>query len=233
MNVDFEGDIKPTTWTENGFDVILKGKIDRVDKNENYLKVIDYKTGKKEFALSDIVHGINLQMFIYMIMLRNAGIGENCAALYIPAKADYLKVDTPLNDEQAKKERRENVARQGLIRSEIEILEALEHGCTSAPSRWLPLSYDKKQNLKLDSSRVASKDQLERITDFAENKIKEYAKRVTSGDISIMMNSIIAAQHKHTFIYRGWEVHSEGNPCAHAILRGYVNKHGQSLPNYH
>jgi 3-deoxy-7-phosphoheptulonate synthase len=58
-------------------------------------------------------------------------------------------------------------------------------------------------------------------------------KNPTSGDISVMMNSITAAQHKHTFIYRGWEVHSEGNPCAHAILRGYVNKHGQSMPNYH
>ena len=58
-------------------------------------------------------------------------------------------------------------------------------------------------------------------------------KNPTSGDISVMMNSITAAQHKHTFIYRGWEVHSEGNPLAHAILRGYVNKHGQSMPNYH
>ena len=58
-------------------------------------------------------------------------------------------------------------------------------------------------------------------------------KNPTGGDISVMMNSITAAQHKHTFIYRGWEVHSQGNPLAHAILRGYVNKHGQSLPNYH
>lgn len=58
-------------------------------------------------------------------------------------------------------------------------------------------------------------------------------KNPTSGDISVMLNSITAAQHSHTFIYRGWEVVSEGNPLAHAILRGYVNKHGQSLPNYH
>ena len=58
-------------------------------------------------------------------------------------------------------------------------------------------------------------------------------KNPTGGDISVMMNSITAAQHSHTFIYRGWEVVSEGNPLAHAILRGYVNKHGQSLPNYH
>ena len=58
-------------------------------------------------------------------------------------------------------------------------------------------------------------------------------KNPTSGDISVMMNAITAAQHKHTFIYRNWEVHSDGNPYAHAILRGYVNRHGQSMPNYH
>lgn len=58
-------------------------------------------------------------------------------------------------------------------------------------------------------------------------------KNPTAGDISVMMNSITAAQHPHTFIYRGWEVESKGNPLSHAILRGYVNKHGQSIPNYH
>lgn len=58
-------------------------------------------------------------------------------------------------------------------------------------------------------------------------------KNPTSGDISIMMNSITAAQHRHAFIYRGWEVQSEGNPLAHAILRGYVDEKGHSFPNYH
>ena len=58
-------------------------------------------------------------------------------------------------------------------------------------------------------------------------------KNPTSGDLSVMMNSIVAAQHSHTFIFRGWEVVSSGNPLAHAILRGSVNKHGQSIPNYH
>ena len=58
-------------------------------------------------------------------------------------------------------------------------------------------------------------------------------KNPTSGDLSVMMNAITAAQGRHTFIYRSWEVHSQGNPYAHAILRGYVNKHGQSHPNYH
>ena len=58
-------------------------------------------------------------------------------------------------------------------------------------------------------------------------------KNPTGGDISVMLNSITAAQHSHTFLYRGWECVSAGNPLAHAILRGYVNQHGESHPNYH
>ena len=58
-------------------------------------------------------------------------------------------------------------------------------------------------------------------------------KNPTSGDISVMLNSILAAQKSHTFIYRGWEVDTAGNPLSHAILRGYVNRHGESIPNYH
>ncbi len=58
-------------------------------------------------------------------------------------------------------------------------------------------------------------------------------KNPTGGDISVMMNSIVAGQHAHTFIYRGWEVESTGNPLTHAILRGYVDQYGRSLPNYH
>ncbi|MBQ1753002.1 MAG: 3-deoxy-7-phosphoheptulonate synthase, partial [Paludibacteraceae bacterium] len=58
-------------------------------------------------------------------------------------------------------------------------------------------------------------------------------KNPTSGDLSVMMNSIKAAQGSHTFIYRNWEVQSTGNPFAHAILRGYVDNHGTTHPNYH
>ena len=58
-------------------------------------------------------------------------------------------------------------------------------------------------------------------------------KNPTGGDLSVMMNSIVAAQSSHTFLYRGWEVTSEGNPYAHAILRGYVDYSGRSISNYH
>ncbi len=58
-------------------------------------------------------------------------------------------------------------------------------------------------------------------------------KNPTSGDLSIMMNSITAGQHSHTFIYRGWEVTSDGNPYTHAILRGYIDYAGKNVSNYH
>ena len=58
-------------------------------------------------------------------------------------------------------------------------------------------------------------------------------KNPTSGDLSVMMNSVFAAQHPHTFIYRGWEVETDGNKLTHVILRGSSNKFGESIPNYH
>lgn len=58
-------------------------------------------------------------------------------------------------------------------------------------------------------------------------------KNPTSGDYSVMLNSVVAAQGSHRFIYRSWEVETTGNPLAHTILRGAVNKHGEAIPNYH
>ena len=58
-------------------------------------------------------------------------------------------------------------------------------------------------------------------------------KNPTGGDLSVMMNAIVASQSSHTFIYRGWEVTSDGNPYAHAILRGYLDYSGRSISNYH
>lgn len=58
-------------------------------------------------------------------------------------------------------------------------------------------------------------------------------KNPTSGDFSVMLNSVYAAQHPHSFIYRGWEVNTNGNELTHTVLRGANNKHGQNIPNYH
>jgi len=75
-------------------------------------------------------------------------------------------------------------------------------------------------------------DQLHRLT-ISGMDIPAGMKNPTSGDFSVMLNSVVAAQASHTFLYRQWEVVTSGNPLAHTVLRGAVNKHGQSISNYH
>ena len=75
-------------------------------------------------------------------------------------------------------------------------------------------------------------DQFHRLT-ASGIEIPVGMKNPTSGDMNVMLNSIYAAQQSHTFIYRGWETTSQGNPLSHAILRGYVDEKGSSHPNYH
>ena len=78
----------------------------------------------------------------------------------------------------------------------------------------------------------SSEDQLHRLTASGID-VPVGMKNPTGGDLSVMMNSITAAQSSHVFLYRGWEVKSHGNPLSHAILRGYIDKQGKSHPNYH
>ena len=75
-------------------------------------------------------------------------------------------------------------------------------------------------------------DQQHRLT-VSGMEVPTGMKNPTRGDFSVMLNSCIAAQSSHTFLYRGHEVTTDGNPLAHTILRGAVNKHGQNIPNYH
>ena len=78
----------------------------------------------------------------------------------------------------------------------------------------------------------SSEDQQHRLT-AAGIGVPAGMKNPTGGDLTVMMNSIAAAQSSHMFLYRGWEVKSPGNPLAHAIMRGYVDKYGRNHPNYH
>ncbi len=78
----------------------------------------------------------------------------------------------------------------------------------------------------------SSEDQLHRMIASGVG-IPVGMKNPTSGDLSVMLNSIAAAQHSQEFLFRGWEVRTKGNEMAHAILRGFVDPFGNSLPNYH
>lgn len=116
----------------------------------------------------------------------------------------------------------------------MHIRAILESGFTCADEMLYPENYRYLSDL-LSYVAVGARsveDQQHRLT-VSGMDVPAGMKNPTSGDFSVMLNSVTAAQGSHHFIYRGWEVETTGNPLAHTILRGAVNKHGESIPNYH
>lgn len=124
---------------------------------------------------------------------------------------------------------------EGLIAMRKMHIRAIEEsGLTAAdemlyPENW-PYIEDILSYVAVGARSV--EDQQHRLT-ISGMDIPAGMKNPTSGDMAVMLNSCVAAQGHHTFLYRQWEVHTSGNPLAHTILRGAVNKHGQCISNYH
>lgn len=125
--------------------------------------------------------------------------------------------------------------KEGLIAMRKMHLRAIsETGLTAADEMLYPENFPYVDDI-LSYVAVGARsveDQQHRLT-ISGMDIPAGMKNPTSGDFSVMLNSCIAAQSRHTFLYRGYEVKTSGNPLTHTILRGAVNKHGQSIPNYH
>ena len=114
----------------------------------------------------------------------------------------------------------------------IEVIE--ETGFCSADEMLYPENYRYLDDL-LSYVAIGARsveDQQHRMT-VSGMDVAAGMKNPTSGDLSVMFNSVQAAQSSHNFLYRGWDVSTDGNDLAHVILRGAVNKHGNSIPNYH
>lgn len=116
----------------------------------------------------------------------------------------------------------------------MHIRAMLETGLTAADEMLYPENYRYVSDI-LSYVAIGARsveDQQHRLT-VSGFDVPAGMKNPTSGDFSVMMNSVYAAQHPHSFIYRGWEVKTSGNELAHTVLRGATNKHGQNIPNYH
>ena len=124
---------------------------------------------------------------------------------------------------------------EGLIAMRKMHLRAIaETGLTAADEMLYPENYPYVQDV-LSYVAVGARsveNQQHRLT-VSGMDIPAGMKNPTSGDFTVMLNSVVAAQGSHTFLYRKSEVKTSGNPLTHTILRGAVNKHGQSIPNYH
>ncbi len=124
---------------------------------------------------------------------------------------------------------------QGLITMRRMHIRAIsESGLTAADEMLYPENWGYVEDI-LSYVAIGARsveDQQHRLT-VSGFDVAAGMKNPTSGDFSVMLNSVYAAQHNHSFIYRGYEVNTTGNPLAHTVLRGAVNKHGNAIPNYH
>lgn len=140
FELDFSkmSDIPPVELGDGDGAVTLTGIADRVDgwlhDGRLYLRVVDYKTGKKSFSLSDVWYGMGLQMLLYLFALGRDGeklYGREivpAGVMYVPARSVILPVSRDCGDEEAQRLRLDGVKRSGVVLDDAEVIEAWEHG---------------------------------------------------------------------------------------------------------
>ena len=172
-----------------GGELRLRGRVDRVDAwkrdGKTYLRVMDYKSGRKKFDLSNVRMGLDLQMLLYLFALERGGkqwFGDDIRAagvLYLPARDGILDAERGITEEDLEKARNKELRRSGLILSEPEVLRAMEHEALSEP-RFLPMYVRKDGNITGD---LASAAQLGKLGKYVENLIRKIAGEVRAGTI--------------------------------------------------
>lgn len=166
----------------------LRGFVDRVDAwnngYTNYFRVVDYKTGKKDFDYCDVFHGLNLQMLLYLFALEQHGqslLGENpipAGVQYFPARAPMVSADGRLTEEQAGAERGKGMKRKGLVLSDSDVLGAMEP--EDAPKR-LNCKRNKDGTLSGD---IADREQLKLLKRYVFHVLKKIVNDIALGDVA-------------------------------------------------
>ncbi|MDO5400210.1 MAG: PD-(D/E)XK nuclease family protein [Eubacteriales bacterium] len=181
-----DGDLPPIAIPNPHMNAILRGFVDRVDVWNNgftsYYRVVDYKTGKKDFDYCDVYNGVGLQMLLYLFALENGDmLGENPRAAgvqYFPARAPYLSADGRLDGDQAKKERAAQWKRRGLLLQDEAVLQAMEPG--EKPQR---MDYCVKKDGTL-AGDLASREQLGALEEYVFRRLSDLVGQIASGDVT-------------------------------------------------
>ena len=182
-----EGDLPPIPIPNRAMNAVLRGFVDRVDVwtngKTNYYRVVDYKTGKKDFDYCDVFNGVGLQMLLYLFALRESGgdlLGERpipAGVQYFPARAPYLRVDGRLDAEDAQEERKAQWKRKGLLLRDDAVLQAMEPGET--PQR---MCYSVKKDGTL-SGDLADREQLKLLEKYVFRVLAGMVEDIASGNV--------------------------------------------------
>ena len=187
VNFGGNGELPPIPIPNGSIRAMLRGFVDRVDTwqtaGSTYYRVVDYKTGKKDFDYCDIYNGVGLQMLLYLFALRDSGsdMFEKKAipagVQYFPARAPYLSADGRLEAEEAQKERLSQWKRRGLLLEDEAVLQAMEPG--DNPSR---MCYSVKKDGTL-SGDLADRDQLKMLEEFVFRLLADMVSDIASGNV--------------------------------------------------
>ena len=194
--VDFElaigsGGIPPLKIPlSDGGEVEIDGKIDRVDlmtrDNISYLRVIDYKTGHKEFKLSDVIYGVNMQMLIYLAALSENGGGrygevKPAGVLYMPANRPVISASRGTAPEKLEEEAAKKLRMDGLVLDNAEVIAAMEH---SAQGKYIPVALKDGAPAKRD--HVVSEQELSGVMLHIKGLVGAMARELHGGDVAAL-----------------------------------------------
>ena len=189
FEVNFGGTdgLPPIAIPNNSINAILRGFVDRVDTwnhfGNTYYRVVDYKTGRKDFDYCDVFNGVGLQMLLYLFALRDSGdemLGDRpipAGVQYFPARAPYISADGKLTEEDAEKERKALWKRRGLLLQDETVLQAMEPGET--PKR---MSYTVKKDGTL-SGDLADREQLKLLEGYIFRFLGNMVEDIASGNV--------------------------------------------------
>ena len=171
----------------NATDAQLRGFVDRVDRwsngYTNYFRVVDYKTGRKDFDYCDVFNGIGLQLLLYMFALEDGGdslLGNNpkpAGVQYFPARSPYIGSSGSLGEDEAKSKRAKDLKRKGLILSDSDVIFAMEP--EGSPKR-LSCKTGKDGSLSGD---IADREQFHLLKSYVFHVLKKQVEEIASGNV--------------------------------------------------
>ncbi len=184
-----DGTLPAVVISEPGGELRVNGKVDRVDgwvKDDRlYLRVVDYKTGRKRFDLAEVRMGLDIQMLLYLFTLQKEGTDyfghtvEPAGVLYLPARDEVLSAERNISPEELLALRQKTLRRSGLLLNDRAVLRAMEHGALQEP-QYLPLRINREGDI---TAGVASAAQLGKLGRYVDRLLHQIAREVRDGNI--------------------------------------------------
>ena len=173
---------------DNGKKVEITGKIDRIDlaktQDENYMRIIDYKSTVKNIDLNEVVAGLQIQLLTYLDATCKIEEVMPAGVLYFSLIDPVIKADKYMTDEQIEEEIKKKFKMNGLILADVKVVKMMDKKLDAGQSDVIPAYIDKDGNLSKKSNAI-TKEQFEDLQEYTKKIIKEISNEILSGNINI------------------------------------------------